>query len=127
MKYIALIAVIALLLLELSGAIPRSSVGGPMTIALVFLIAAVAVGIHEAWSNKRGVGGWIVSIVTALVGGLVGASLGSMVLETVQGLLGLEGALAETRHPLLYVSLVGMMLVALLGSWLALRIVDRMR
>jgi hypothetical protein len=57
----------------------------------------------------------------------VGASLGSMVLETVQGLLGLEGALVETRHPLLYVSLVGMMLLALLGSWIALRIVDRMR
>ena len=127
MKYIALIAVIAILLLELSGAIPRSSVGGPMTIALVFFIAAVAVGIHEAWSNKRGVLGWIVSIVVALVGGLVGASLGSMVLETIQGLLNLEGALAETRHPLLYVSLVGMMLLALLGSWLALRIVDRMR
>ena len=127
MKYIALIAVIAILLLEISGAIPRSSVGGPMTIALVFFIAAVAVGIHEAWSNKRGVLGWIVSIVVALVGGLVGASLGSMVLETIQGLLNLEGALAETRHPLLYVSLVGMMLFALLGSWLALRIVDRMR
>jgi hypothetical protein len=127
MKYIALIAVITLLVLELSGAIPRSSVGGPMTIALVFLIAAVAVGIHEAWLKKLGVGGWILSIVTALVGGLVGASLGSMVLETVQGLLGLEGALAETRHPLLYVSLVGMMLLALLGSWIALRIVDRMR
>ena len=40
MKYIALIAVIAILLLEISGAIPRSSVGGPMTIALVFFIAA---------------------------------------------------------------------------------------
>ena len=127
MKYIALIAVIAILLLQLSGAVPQSSVGGPMTLALVFLIAAVAVGIHEAWSNKRGVLGWIVSIVTALVGGLVGASLGSMVLETIQGLLNLEGSLAETRHPLLYVSLVGMMLLALLGSWIALRIVDRMR
>ncbi len=40
MKYIALIAVIAILLLQLSGAIPQSSVGGPMTLALVFLIAA---------------------------------------------------------------------------------------
>ena len=127
MQYIALIAVITLLLLELSGAIPLSSVGGPMTIALVFFIAALAVGIREAWLNKRGVLGWIVSIVASLVGGLVGASLGSMVLETVQGLLNLEGALAETRHPLLYVSLVGMVLFALLGSWIALRIVDRMR
>ena len=127
MKYIALIAVITLLLLELSGAIPQSSVGGPMTIALVFFIAAVAVGIREAWLKKRGVLGWIVSIVASLVGGLVGASLGSMVLETIQGLLNLEGALAETRHPLLYVSMVGMVLFGLLGSWIALRIVDRMR
>ena len=115
MQYIALIAVITLLLLELSGAIPLSSVGGPMTIALVFFIAALAVGIREAWLNKRGVLGWIVSIVASLVGGLVGASLGSMVLETIQGLLNLEGALAETRHPLLHVGMVGMVLFALLG------------
>ena len=87
MQYIALIAVMTLLLLELSGAIPRSSVGGPMTIVLVFFIAALAVGIREAWLNKRGVLGWIVSIVASLVGGLVGASLGSIVLETIQGLL----------------------------------------
>ena len=44
MKYIALIAVFTLLLLELSGANPRSSVGGPMTIALVFFIAALPLG-----------------------------------------------------------------------------------
>jgi hypothetical protein len=127
MKYIVLIAVITLLALELSGAIPQSSVGGPMTLALVFLIAALAVGIHDAWSKQRGVLGWIVSIVVALVGGLVGASLGSMVMEAILMQTNLEGSLAETRHPLLYVSLVGMMLFALLGSWIALRIVDRMR
>ena len=127
MKYIALIAVIAILLLQLSGAVPQSSVGGPMTLALVFLIAAVTVGIHEAWSNKRGVRGWIVSIVVSLAGAFVAAEIGSMVLGTIQGLLNLEGSLAKTRHPLLYVSLAGMMLLALLGSWIALRIVDRMR
>ena len=127
MNYIALIAVITLLLLELSGAIPRSSVGGPMTIALVFFIAALAVGIREAWLNRRGVLGWIVSIFASLVGAFVAAGIGGMVFGTIQGLLNVEGALAETRHPLLYVSLVGMMLFALLGSWLALRIVDRMR
>ncbi len=127
MKYIALIAVITLLLLELSGAIPRSSVGGPMTIALVFFIAALAVGIREAWLNKRGVLGWIVSIVASLVGMYVGAEIGGLVFGTIQGLLGVEGALAETKHPLLYVSMVGMVLFTLLGSWIALRIVDRMR
>ena len=127
MKYITLIAVSAILLLQLTGAIPQASVGGPMTLALAFLVAALAVGIHEAWSNKRGVLGWIVSIVVALVGGLVGASLGSMVMEAILMQTNLEGSLAETRHPLLYVSLAGMMLLTLLGSWIALRIVDRMR
>jgi hypothetical protein len=127
MKYIALISVITLLALELSGAIPRSSVGGPMTLALVFFIAALAVGIREAWLNKRGVLGWIVSIVASVIGAFLAASLGSMVMGTIQGLLNVEGALAETRHPLLYVSLVGIMLLGLLGSWIALRIVDRMR
>src|SRR5688500_2243003 len=105
MNYIALIAVITLLLLELSGAIPQSSVGGPMTIALVFFIAALAVGIREAWLNKRDVLGWIVSIFASLVGAFVAAGIGGMVFGTIQGLLNVEGALAETRHPLLYVSL----------------------
>jgi len=127
MKYIALIAVITLLALELSGSIPQSSVGGPMTIALVFFTAALAVGIREAWLNKRGVLGWIVSIVASLVGAFVGAEIGGLVFGTIQGLLNVEGALAETRHPLLYVSMVGMVLFGLLGAWIALRIVDRMR
>ena len=70
MKFIAPIAVIGILLLQVSGAVPQSSVGGPMTLALAFFGAALAVGIHESWSNKRGVLGWIVSIVAALVGAM---------------------------------------------------------
>jgi uncharacterized membrane protein YeaQ/YmgE (transglycosylase-associated protein family) len=127
MKYIALIAVIAILLLEISGAIPRSSVGGPMTIALVFFIAAVAVGIHEAWSNKRGVLGWIVSIVVALVGALLAASMSGMFMEDVLQHANLQGSLAETQHPLLYVASAAMMLLTLLGSWIALWLVNRLR
>ena len=127
MQYIALIAIITLLLLELSGSIPDSSVGGPMTIAMVIFSAALAVGIREAWLNKRGVLGWIVSIVTSFVGMFVAAQIGGMFFVAIQGLLGVEGALAKTKHPLLYVSMVGMVLISMLGSWLALRIVDRMR
>jgi hypothetical protein len=56
-----------------------------MTLALVFLIAAVTVGIHEAWSNKRGVRGWIVSIVASLAGAFVAAEIGGMVMGTIQG------------------------------------------
>lgn len=76
---------------------------------------------------ERGVLGWIVSIVASLAGAFLAASLRSMVMGTILTFLKLEGSLAETRHPLLYVSLAGMMLLTLLGSWIALRIVDRMR
>jgi len=127
MQYIVLIAIITLLLLELSGSIPQSSVGGPMTIAAVIFLAILAVGIREAWLRKRGVLGWIVSIVVALVGAFVAAEIGNLVLEAMLPLIRFEGSLAETRHPLLYVWLVAMVLLTMLGSWLALRIVDRMR
>jgi hypothetical protein len=83
MKYVTLIAMITIVLLQLTGAIPQSSVGGAMTLALVFLVAALAVGIHEAWSKKRGVLGWIVSIVASLAGAFLAASLGSMGMETI--------------------------------------------
>jgi len=125
MPYVALIAVIAVLLLQFSDSVPQSSVGGPMTLALTFFVAALAAGIYDAWARKRGVVGWIVSIFAALVGGFVGASLGSMLMETILMQVSLEGSLAETRHPLLYVGSAGMMLVTILGSWIALRIVGR--
>lgn len=58
MKYIALIAVTGILLLQSAGSIPLASVGGALTIGLAFIAAALAIGIHEAWTNKRGVLGW---------------------------------------------------------------------
>lgn len=135
MKYIAPIAVIAIMLLQFSGAVPQSSVGGPMTLAVVFLGAALAVGIEEAWSNRRGVLGWIVSIVTALVGGFLAAGVfGDMIVVSVLMLLemtgllaamgNLNGSLAATGGPMLYLALAGMMLLMLLGSWIALQIVN---
>ena len=134
MKYIAPIAVIAIVLLQFSGAVPKSSVGGPMTLAIVFLGAAVAVGIHEAWTQKRGVLGWIVSIVVALVGAFLASQLGELLFVLILMLLNLVGSLAPigsslaaTGGPLLYVSLAAMMLLMLLGSSIALRIVNRWR
>lgn len=133
MKYIAPLAVIAIVLLQLSGAVPKSSVGGPMTLAVVFLGAALAVGIHEAWTNKRGVLGWIVSVAAALVGGFVAAGVfGDILVVPVLALLNLGGSnlggsLAATGGPLLYVALAAMMLLTLLGSWAALQIVNRWR
>jgi hypothetical protein len=77
--------------------------------------------------NKRGVLGWIVNILAALVGTYVAAEIGNLVLGTILTLVRFEGSLAETRHPLLYVWMVAMVLLTMLGSWVALRIVDRMR
>jgi hypothetical protein len=131
MKYITLISVAAIILIQWSGAVPKSSVGGAMTVALVFLAAALVVGIHDAWTNRRGVLGWIVSIVTAFVGFVVAGLLGGTLIDMFMGiavpLLKIEGSLAETRHPLLYITSAATMLFILLGTWLALQFVNRWR
>lgn len=127
MKYIALIAIGTLLLLELTGSIPQSSVGGPLTIALVIFAAALAVGIRDAWLNNRGVLGWIVSIIVSFVGTFVAAEIGNLIFEAILPMMHLEGSLAESQHLLLYVGMIGMVLLTMLGSWTALRIVNRLR
>ncbi len=131
MKYLTLIAVAVIILIQWSGAVPKSSVGGAMTVAIVFLAAALTVGIHEAWTNKRGVLGWIVNIAAVLAGFIVAGLLGGEIVDLVMGMaaphLNIEGSLAETRHPLLYILSAAMMLFILLGSWLALQFVNRWR
>jgi uncharacterized membrane protein YeaQ/YmgE (transglycosylase-associated protein family) len=121
-KTIALLSVAALLLVELSGAMPRSSVGGPLTIMLIMLIAMLAVGIHEAWTKKRGPLGWIASIVASVIGGFVAASLVSLVMDMIRPHLHLNGSLVSSQHPLLYISLAGMAILTVLGSWITLQI-----
>ena len=125
--YIALIAVAAVVLLELTDLVPRSSVGGPLTLALIYILAMLAAGLHEAWSVRRSVPGWIVSIVAAVVGGFIAVGFAGMAMEALLSRLELEGSLASTRHPLLFVLSAGMMLLALLGSWIGLKIVNRFR
>jgi hypothetical protein len=131
MKWIALAAVAGVVLLQLLGAVPDSSVGGPMMLFFAFMLAALAAGIHEAWTMKRGVMGWIVSIVAALAGAIVAGLVGGSLVDTVMGVaaqvLDIQGSLAETKHPLLYILSAAMMLLMLFGSWLALQIVNRMR
>ncbi len=127
MKYIVPIAVAGVLLLQASGAIPMSSVGGPMTIALAFLAAALAVGIHEAWTKKRGVLGWILSIVVSIAGALVAAQLGEFLLLPLLMLMDVRGSLAATGGFAMSVGLAAMMLLTLLGSWGALQLVNRWR
>ena len=127
MTYIALIAVIGILLLQATGSIPQGSVGGSMTIGLALLAATPAVGIHEAWTKKRGVIGWVVNIVVSFVGAFLIAPLGGMLIVIILSPFMDRASLAATGGPVMYVALAGMMVVTLLGSWGALWIVNRWR
>src|SRR5215213_5904604 len=111
MIFIVLIAVTAIVLLQSSGAVPQSSVGGPIAIALVVFVAVLAVGIHEAWTNGRGVLGWIVSIVVAVVGAFGPAPLAGMVMVPIFALLhpGGGSSLAAMGGPLFDLALAGHM------------------
>ena len=127
MIYIALIAVIGILLLHSTGAIPLTGVGGAMTMGLALLATVPAVGIHEAWTKKRGVLGWIVNIVVSLVGAFLFAPLGGLVLVIILSPFMDKPSLAATGGGVMYVALAGQMLVVLLGAWGALWIVNRWR
>jgi hypothetical protein len=127
MRTITLIAVITILLLDLSDALPKSSVGGPMAMLMIFFLAVLAPGLYEAWSQKRGMLGWIVSIVASVVGGFLGTVVASVILGTVLSYLNLGVPLAASQHPLRYIASAGTMLLAMLGSWIALQIVSRSR
>ena len=128
MKYIVLIAVIGILLLQLTGSIPLSSVGGPLVIGLAFIVAALAVGIHEAWTKKRGVLGWIVNIVVSFFGVFLAAQLGGLVMVMMLfPFMGGSSSLAAAGGPLMSVALAGQMVITLLGSWGALWVVNRWR
>jgi hypothetical protein len=98
-----------------------------MTMGLALLAAAPAVGVHEAWTNKRGVLGWIVSIVVAFAGAFLFAPLGGMVVVMLLSPFMDKPSLAATGGGVMVVALAGMMLVTLLGAWGALWIVNRWR
>ncbi|MFG1214625.1 hypothetical protein V5F72_24510 [Xanthobacter flavus] len=128
MQYIVPIAVVGILLLQASGAIPMDSVGGPMMIALAVLLGALAVGVHEAWTKQRGILGWIVSIVVSLVGALLIAPAGGMVVSLLLGPL-MDGStsVAAAGGAVMQIALAATMVVTLLGSWCALWLVNRLR
>ncbi len=127
MRIIILIAVLSMVLLEVTDAVPKSSVGGPVTMLFIVFVAVLALALYDAWSQRRGVLGWIVSIFVALVGGYFGLIVGSAILESVLSQLDLGGPLASSQHPLRYIASAGMMLLALLGAWIALQIASRWR
>jgi hypothetical protein len=121
------IAVAGILLLYVSGAIPLSSVGGPMVIALTAFIAALAVAVHEAWTKRRGVLGWIVNIVSSFLATFVAAQVCGLIMVMILSPF-MEGtSLAASGGAVMAVSLAGVMAAAVLGSWGTLKIVNRWR
>jgi hypothetical protein len=128
MTYIVLIAVIGVLLLQWTGSIPLDSVGAAMVIAMPVLVGTLAVAIHEAWTKKRGVLGWIVNIVVSFVGAFLVAPLGGMVMVMLLfPFMDGSSSLAAAGDPQMSIALAGHMAITLLGSWGALRIVNRWR
>ena len=128
MKYIVLTAVIGILLLQLTGLIPLSSVGGPLVIAFAFFAAALAVAIHDAWTKNRGVLGWIVNIVVSFVGVFLAAQLGGLVMVIILSpFMDGSSSLAAGGNSLMSVALAGQMVITLLGSWGALWVVNQWR
>jgi uncharacterized membrane protein YeaQ/YmgE (transglycosylase-associated protein family) len=87
---------------------------------LFLLVAALVVGLYDAWSMKRGVPGWMGSIVVSIVGAMIGAFAGSAILETAITIRKFEGR----PGPLF---LAAMMIIPLLGSWIALWAASRFR
>lgn len=97
-----------------------------LLMAVMYLGVTGAVGIYEAWSNKRGPGGWLVNIVASVVGGTIGGfALGSIVMLPAEALARRLGpGWAELDATLgLAATIIGLVL----GSWLTLRIVNRFR
>lgn len=125
MKAIVPLAIAAMLMAEIFG--PRESVGGSMTFMLVFIVVTLSVAAYEAWSQVRGVGGWIVNIIAAGIGGLFAVALIGMAMEEMLPHLHLEGSLASSQHPLKYLLVTAMALFIVLGSWLPLQLVNRLR
>ncbi len=124
MKTIASITFVAALL----GIVANdSSVGGPMTVLLIVVLAMLAVGIHDAWTNGRGPLGWLASIVLAFLGGAAGIAIANSVMATIRSFFAVEGSLAQSGHPLLYVSLAAIALLAVFGAWSATQIPNLFR
>ena len=127
MPYVTLIAVIGILLLQWTGSIPLASVGGSMAIGFTYIAAALVVGLHEAWTQGRGVLGWIVNIVVSFLSALVVTPIGGAVIGIVLQSFATDRSLAATGGFLFSAALVAGMLVTLFGAWGALQIVNRWR
>ena len=125
MKIITLITILVLLLLEFFG--PKSSVGGPMAEMLVLCLVVLAVALYEAWSNQRGVLGWIVNIVASIFGGFVAFAVIGMAMDEILTRIHFQGSLASSHHPVKYGLTVAVAILTVLGAWLPIRFVNLFR
>lgn len=121
------IAVLGILALLASGAVPLSGVGGAMTIGLVMLAAVPAVGIYEAWTNKRSLTGWIVNIFVSVAAAFLVAPIAGMVMVILVSPFMDTSSLAAAGGGVMYVAFAGTMAIMLLGARGAVRIVNRSR
>ncbi len=127
MKYITLIAISGILLLHLTGAIPPSSVGGPLVIAMACLTAAFAVGVHEAWTERRGVLGWILNLFISFFATFLAAQAGGGIMAIVLSPFADGSSLAAAGGWVMALALAGTMGATILGVWGALRFAKRWR
>jgi hypothetical protein len=92
------------------------------------LAAALAVGIHEAWTKRRGVLGWIVNIVVSLLGAFLVTDVGELAMVIIlRPFVGGASSFAAAGGAVMSVALAGGMLITLMGAWGALWIVNRWR
>lgn len=127
MIYIVLISVAGILLLQASGMIPQSSVGGPMMIALAVFVGAAAVAIDEAWTSRRGALGWALNVIVCFVAAFLAAPVAGFLMVAILSPFTNGSSLAAAGGPVFAISLTGTMIVTLLAGWGALKILSRWR
>lgn len=128
MLYIAVFALAAAFLLQASGAIPASSVGGPMFIALAVFLGAFVVAIEEAWRRRRNALGWVVNAVLTLVAAFFVAPLAGFVMAlALEPFMGGGTSLAASGGPAFFLAIAGVLGLTMLGCRGALEFAGRWR
>lgn len=97
-----------------------------LTMAAILFGGSLIFGIYDAWANKRGFLGWIVSGIAAIVGGVIGgiaggAALGAAATFAVSA-AGMQWPEADATF-----GLIGVIAGIVVGALLALRLANRFR
>lgn len=109
----------SLVLLDYLGMM-KGSVGGAFVVMFVMIIAALVIGMYEAWSMRRGVLGWLLSILIAIVGCMLGGLVSTTAIEATLAALRFEGRPGALFG---FVSVI----ITLSGAWLTLWLAGRFR